>query len=175
MAQSPAPQSKPESSSPCPCGSGQSFGLCCEPIISGQKPAPTAEALMRARFTAHVTGDYQFLHQSYLPTSNTPYVEETELPKIKWTKLVVHSHELGTAPDVAFVDFSAYHDDGKGNQGALHEKAEFVRHNGGWIYTRSVREGPPPVRLAQPKPGRNDPCPCGSGKKYKHCCLNKAA
>ena len=22
------------------------------------------------------------------------------------------------------------------------------------------------------KPGRNDPCPCGSGKKYKHCCLN---
>src|SRR5688572_17464939 len=21
------------------------------------------------------------------------------------------------------------------------------------------------------KPGRNDPCPCGSGKKYKHCCL----
>jgi len=24
-----------------------------------------------------------------------------------------------------------------------------------------------------PKPGRNDPCPCGSGKKYKHCCLEK--
>jgi hypothetical protein len=25
------------------------------------------------------------------------------------------------------------------------------------------------------KPGRNDPCPCGSGKKYKHCCLNAAS
>src|SRR5262245_47226841 len=25
------------------------------------------------------------------------------------------------------------------------------------------------------KPGRNEPCPCGSGKKYKHCCLGKAA
>lgn len=24
-----------------------------------------------------------------------------------------------------------------------------------------------------PKTGRNDPCPCGSGKKYKHCCLEK--
>ena len=23
------------------------------------------------------------------------------------------------------------------------------------------------------KPGRNDPCPCGSGRKYKHCCLAK--
>lgn len=22
-------------------------------------------------------------------------------------------------------------------------------------------------------PGRNDPCPCGSGKKYKHCCMNR--
>jgi hypothetical protein len=24
------------------------------------------------------------------------------------------------------------------------------------------------------QPGRNDRCPCGSGKKYKHCCLHKA-
>ncbi len=23
------------------------------------------------------------------------------------------------------------------------------------------------------QPGRNDPCPCGSGKKYKHCCASK--
>src|SRR4030067_1025959 len=27
----------------------------------------------------------------------------------------------------------------------------------------------------QMKPGRNDPCICGSGKKYKHCCEGKAA
>jgi preprotein translocase subunit SecA len=33
---------------------------------------------------------------------------------------------------------------------------------------------PAPVRLKS-KVGRNDPCPCGSGKKYKKCCLNKAA
>ena len=26
------------------------------------------------------------------------------------------------------------------------------------------------VRRDMPKVGRNDPCPCGSGKKYKHCC-----
>jgi len=30
---------------------------------------------------------------------------------------------------------------------------------------------PPPVRAAV-KVGRNDPCPCGSGRKYKHCCLD---
>jgi uncharacterized protein len=28
------------------------------------------------------------------------------------------------------------------------------------------------VRRGQIKVGRNDPCPCGSGKKYKHCCAN---
>lgn len=35
---------------------------------------------------------------------------------------------------------------------------------------------PPPTYVrATPKTGRNDPCPCGSGKKYKQCCLNKAS
>jgi predicted aspartyl protease len=37
---------------------------------------------------------------------------------------------------------------------------------------------PPPVPVHSPptpKVGRNDPCPCGSGKKYKKCCLNKPA
>jgi len=29
---------------------------------------------------------------------------------------------------------------------------------------------PSPVRQPQPKVGRNEPCPCGSGKKYKKCC-----
>lgn len=31
----------------------------------------------------------------------------------------------------------------------------------------------PPVRRSNPKTGRNDPCPCGSGKKYKKCCGKK--
>jgi preprotein translocase subunit SecA len=30
-----------------------------------------------------------------------------------------------------------------------------------------------PIRKEEVEPGRNDPCPCGSGKKYKHCCLKK--
>jgi len=29
---------------------------------------------------------------------------------------------------------------------------------------------PPEAAKAQVKTGRNDPCPCGSGKKYKRCC-----
>ena len=38
----------------CPCGSGLDYGLCCGQYISGAKDAPTAEALMRSRYTAYV-------------------------------------------------------------------------------------------------------------------------
>lgn len=30
-----------------------------------------------------------------------------------------------------------------------------------------------PIRKEAAEPGRNDPCPCGSGKKFKQCCLGK--
>lgn len=38
-----------------------------------------------------------------------------------------------------------------------------------WLGRRTPQSAPD--RRAAPKVGRNDPCPCGSGKKYKHCCL----
>ncbi len=127
---------------------------------------------MRARFTAHARGDMAFVHRTYRPTSRLPYEPSPEAPTTQWTRLVVHAHEPGRTPDLAYVDFSAYGLE-QGVEHVLHEKAEFVREGGEWIYTRAVREGPAPVRQAA-KVGRNDPCPCGSGKKYKHCCLAKA-
>jgi len=157
---------------PCPCGSGKPFETCCEPVIAGTRVAATAEELMRSRFTAHVIGDYAYLHRTYLPTSQKPYVEEPVGEPIKWTRLAIHSHEAGPKPDTATVDFSAYFDE-QGSEQALHEKSEFFRINGKWLYARTLRNGPAPVKAA-PKVGRNDPCPCGSGKKYKQCCLAKA-
>ena len=71
------------------------------------------------------------------------------------------------------MDFSAYGTE-DGIEKVLHEKAEFLRHNGTWLYTREARIGPAPYKAAAPKVGRNEPCPCGSGKKYKQCCLLKA-
>ncbi len=164
---------KPERTQPCPCGSGKTFGDCCDAIHSGRRPAATAEELMRARFTAHVVHDFAFLHRTYRPTAHQPFVEETVAPTMQWTRLVIHSHEPGRNPDTAYVDFSAYGTEA-GAEHVLHEKAEFIREAGGWIYTRAVREGPAPFVATTPKPGRNDPCPCGSGKKYKQCCLLKA-
>jgi SEC-C motif-containing protein len=157
----------------CPCGSGRTLDACCGPVLSGKRTAATAEELMRARFTAHATRDFAFLARTYKPTAHQPFVDSGETPTITWTRLVVHGHEPGRTPDIAHVDFSAYGTE-DGIEKVLHENAEFVRENGVWLYTRPLREGPPPVRKAEAKVGRNDPCPCGSGKKYKHCCLGKA-
>ncbi len=173
MSSEPAKDPKPSRGLPCPCGSGQLFEACCEPILTGRQPAATAEKLMRARFTAHVAHDFKFLHATYRPTSGTPYVAETGEPTMAWTKLVVHAHEVTDNPDKAFVDFSAYGTE-EGVEKVLQEKAEFHRINGTWLYTREARLGPAPYKSATPKVGRNDPCPCGSGKKYKQCCLLKA-
>ena len=124
---------------------------------------------MRSRFTAHAVHDFRHLHRTYLATAKKPFTDaDIDTGGVPWTRLVVHQHEAGAKPDTAFVDFSAYFQDGD-KEGALHEKAEFQRIDGRWFYTRAVREGPAPVKAA-PKVGRNDPCPCGSGKKFKHCC-----
>jgi SEC-C motif domain protein len=138
-------------------------------LLKQERTATTAEELMRSRFTAHVVRDHRHLHRTYLESSRQPFAEEpANEPEPTWTRLVVHAHEPGAKPDMAFVDFSAFYQV-DGGEMALHEKAEFQRIGGVWFYTRAVRLGPAPVRV-QPKVGRNEPCPCGSGKKFKQCC-----
>jgi SEC-C motif-containing protein len=128
---------------------------------------------MRARFTAHVLHDFKFLHESYLPTAGKPFVAEDGEPTMKWTRLEVHGAGPMDNPDRGFVDFSAYGVE-DGVEKVLHEKSEFLRRDGRWFYNRELRLGPAPFKSTAPKVGRNDPCPCGSGKKYKQCCLLKA-
>jgi SEC-C motif domain protein len=170
MADTDTDKEQKEAAGPCPCGSGRVFSDCCGPILSGKLKAGSAEVLMRARFTAHAIRDFAFVHRTYRPTAHQPFISGTESATTEWNRLVVHSHEQGKTPDIATVEFSAYGKEA-GVEHVLHEKAEFVRENGEWIYTRPLREGPAPFREASRKPGRNEPCPCGSGKKYKRCCL----
>ena len=126
---------------------------------------------MRSRFTAHVAHDDLYLHRTYLPTCKAPFVADDDSPRVPWTRLIVHSHETGADPDLAFVEFSAFFLSDNNSEQVLLEKSEFRRVNNEWFYTRVIRNGPAPHKAAGPKIGRNDPCPCGSGKKYKQCCL----
>ncbi len=52
------------------------------------------------------------------------------------------------------------------------QQQQMTAHRGDGSPTKAQRK-PQPVRTAHKKIGRNDPCPCGSGKKYKKCCMMK--
>ena len=56
---------------PCPCGSGALFHDCCGPIVAGESPAPTAEALMRSRYTAFTMGERAHIERTYAPEMRT--------------------------------------------------------------------------------------------------------
>lgn len=157
----------------CPCGSGIAFTDCCQPLIESRKDAETAEALMRSRYTAHAIKSFDYLFGTTLPDSRQEEDRKSTAAwskRLEWQSLAIRNVEKGgTEDDTGLVEFIArYRKDGKAFD--HHEIAEFVRQDGKWYF----KDGQPPqtVQVVRegPKVGRNDPCPCGSGKKYKKCC-----
>jgi SEC-C motif domain protein len=160
----------------CPCGSGKKYGDCCEPIIKNKTPAPTAEALMRARYSSYVKGEIDFIATSCITKEGGNDIDLDETKKwskeSEWFGLTIHSSSKGGASDTeGVVDFSADYAR-NGMRDEHREIATFKKVDGKWLYADGKMIGTTITRSA-PKTGRNDPCPCGSGKKYKHCCANK--
>jgi SEC-C motif domain protein len=159
--------------SECPCGSGRDYESCCGPIISGAQPAATAEALMRSRYSAYVKHDYKHLEQSLSEAQRSDFsLEETRkwAESAEWLGLTVRSTEKGGPEDTeGVVEFSAkFRIEGKEHEHV--EAGSFVKKDTNWFYDGTVQTAPQTIRREAPKIGRNDPCPCGSGKKYKKCC-----
>lgn len=157
---------------PCPCGSGKESVECCTPIISGEKPAPTAEALMRSRYSAYVFKELDYLKKSLAPEvldghDDSSVKEWAE--KADWLGLEIHDTWAGGEDDDAgIVEFTAkYAMDGE--ELSHRERGEFKKIGEDWRYVDGNMVSGPPVRKER-KIGRNEPCPCGSGKKYKKCC-----
>lgn len=155
----------------CHCGSGQTFAACCEPILTGAAPAKTAEALMRSRYSAFVTGNVDHIENSIAPEARTDFnrthIEEWAKSS-EWLGLSVVSTELGGENDEeGYVEFVARFTLG-GKDYAHHETGYFRKLDGAWMYIDG-NNGPRTVVRQGPKLGRNDPCHCGSGKKYKKC------
>ncbi|MDR1586774.1 MAG: YchJ family protein [Treponema sp.] len=156
----------------CPCGSGRAFAECCEPYISGKSKAPTAEALMRSRYSAYAEHAVDYIINTCIrDVKNGIDVKQTRewSEKSRWLGLKIISVEKGGPGDTkGTVEFEAAYER-NGLRDLHREKARFEKQNGEWLYD----EGdivPQTVVRTSPKVGRNDPCPCGSGKKYKHCC-----
>jgi SEC-C motif domain protein len=157
---------------PCICGIGESTETHCGPIIKGEKSAETAEAVMRSRFAAYAIGEIDYILESLHPEHRDGVdrdATETWSKQADWKKLEILATEAGGPnDDRGMVEFKA-HFDLKGVPQVHHERATFARHNGKWFYVDGDVIGAQPVVREGPRIGRNDPCHCGSGKKYKKC------
>lgn len=155
----------------CPCGVGTSYEACCEPFIRG-KPAPTAEALMRARYSAYARAEIDFILESLHPEAQKDAdraTTEAWSRNAEWHGLEV-LEIVGGGPEDEYgeVEFVAKFSI-KGEQQRHHERAEFRKHAGKWTFRDGKQVQPTPTG-SQLKIGRNDACPCGSTKKFKKCC-----
>lgn len=156
---------------PCLCGSGKKHADCCGPLLAGEANANSAEALMRSRFCAYSTDDFAYLSRSW-HASTRPAKIGSDDDGLVWTKLEVLNTTGGQAGDsTGTVDFIAHYIVNDKHKGQMRELSDFVCEDGQWFYVDGKQIKGEPV--TSEKIGRNDPCPCGSGKKYKKCCANK--
>jgi SEC-C motif domain protein len=154
----------------CPCGSGNAYSFCCEPFHSGGKLPLTAEALMRSRFSAYKLDLTDYIQLTW-ENSTRPKKNKLNFggEKIDWLKLEIVDVKKGEASDSkGIVEFKAYFQK-DGEEQTLHEISRFVKNNGRWVYLDGVVK-PSGAQIQQLNEGKNAPCPCGSGKKFKRCC-----
>ncbi len=157
---------------PCPCCSGQTYRQCCQRLISGQQYAKTPLQLMRSRYSAYALDNMDYIEATMRGKAlkalqkMTDQLTETEQPK--WYRLeIIDAPEVGANDTTATVEFIAYFRTGLQSH-QLHELSYFKKIDHQWFYVdgehrdRSVKDAN--------AVGRNAPCPCNSGKKYKKCC-----
>ena len=158
---------------PCPCSSGLPYEACCEPLITGTVKAATPEALMRSRYTAYALQNIPYLAETLHPRQRSDYdaagaarwARESD-----WEGLeIVNIGGESASAKSGTVEFKAHYTR-NGAKLVHHELAEFRKSGDTWFFYDGQLVPPGQVRRTTPKTGRNDPCPCGSGKKYKKCC-----
>lgn len=141
----------------CPCGSQNSFYACCNPFISGDAVPTTPEALMRSRYTAYHMANIDYITDTmkgkalrgFDPVSTLQWANEVQFQTLEVIK---------TTEDT--VEFKAYYQHNSKSH-VMHENSQFKKIKSRWYYIDSANNK---------KPSRNQPCPCGSDKKYKRCC-----
>ncbi len=119
--------------SACPCGSGRTYSQCCEPFHRDAAVAPTAEALMRSRYSAYVRGDADYLRATWHASTRPATLDFNDAASMRWLGLEVKRHVAQDA-NHASVEFIARYRIGGGSAVRLHEISRFVREEGHWYY-----------------------------------------
>lgn len=156
---------EPMNTAICPCASGQPLDQCCGRYHAGVA-APNAETLMRSRYSAYALGLIDYLLTTTLPAQQAALdrqaISAWSLGST-WLGLTVESAQsIPGEPEHAYITFIARWRDADGEH-SHRERSAFVTNAGRWYFID------PTVEL---KSGRNDPCPCASGLKFKKCCAN---
>lgn len=119
---------------PCHCGSGAGYAECCGRFIDAGEVAPTAELLMRSRYSAYVIRAWDYLLQTWHASSRPVGVDLAADPAPKWLGLkIVATSGGGGADDTGEVEFIARYKV-QGRAVRLHERSHFVREQGRWYY-----------------------------------------
>lgn len=121
----------------CNCGTNQLYSHCCQPYIEGGKHAPTAEALMRSRYTAFTRANIEYLMKTH-HESTRPIKDKLAIlnwtKSVQWMGLTILTRHKGTLNDTeGMVEFKALYIEA-GQLQAIHEKSLFRKEKGMWYY-----------------------------------------
>ncbi len=157
---------------PCVCGLEPGTEECCGRFLSGEQRPESAEQLMRSRYAAFVLGNVDYIMETHDPetvgSQDRSFVEKWS-QESKWDGFDVLASERGGSEDTdGVVEFVAKYRMG-GQSARHHERATFRKIEGRWYFSDGELVKPKTMVREQPKVGRNDPCSCGSGVKYKKC------
>ena len=132
----------------CPCSSGKELDDCCGPYLSGLKPPPSAEALMRSRYTAYARGDVAYIERTMHPKTRKGFdFDQTRewSRSSRWLGLkIVSSEDGGPGDEQGKVEFIAHYET-SGEEVEHHELAEFRRSDGRWYFWDGKVQGADPI------------------------------
>ncbi|MFC5928417.1 hypothetical protein D6T64_20570 [Cryobacterium melibiosiphilum] len=122
----------------CPCLSGETYGGCCGRLHAGELRAPTAETLMRARYSAFARGEPHYLLSTWHPSTRPATLDLDR--ELQWVRLDVHRTVRGGLLDtMGVVEFTA-HFRLHGRRHEQHEASRFVKENRHWFYVGELDE-----------------------------------
>lgn len=146
----------------CPCQSGKAYQTCCQPFHLFQDYPETAEQLMRSRYSAYTKVNIPYIVATTVPAQQQDLDQQVMQDwgeSTQWAGLEIIEHKPNVSKIHATVHFKAFFQTEQGLE-THDELSLFVKINQRWYF----------VDPTVPKPSQKQPCICGSGKKFKHCC-----
>ncbi len=123
----------------CPCGSGEEYGSCCGRYIEEGVKAPTAEALMRSRYSAYVLKRAEYVVKTEMPAPSKAEIDAAMADREFLSLQIVDRSRGGVLDRKGIVEYRAIYSDGR-REATLHERARFLKKRGAWLYDSTSSE-----------------------------------